>query len=99
MTFLTINFEPATAVLAVRNTQNEDVGDEDQEKEEGEDEADGEKDISTKIRKHEQALHCISEVMQFAIDSNPSSLLELLYTVKDCIQKDMNTTSGNEFLC
>jgi hypothetical protein len=40
-------------------------------------------DISTKIRTYEQALHCISEVMQFAIDSNSSSLLELLYTVKD----------------
>jgi hypothetical protein len=25
--------------------------------------------------------------MQFAIDSNSSSLLELLYTVKDCIQR------------
>jgi hypothetical protein len=29
----------------------------------------------------------VSEVMHFAIDSNSSSLLELLYTVKDCIQK------------
>jgi hypothetical protein len=29
--------------------------------------------------------------MQFEIDSNFSSFLELLYTVKDCIQKDMNT--------
>jgi hypothetical protein len=29
--------------------------------------------------------------MQFAIDSNSSSLLELLYAVKDCIKKDMNT--------
>jgi hypothetical protein len=29
----------------------------------------------------------ISEVMQFAIDLNSSSLLELLYTVKDCIPK------------
>jgi hypothetical protein len=29
--------------------------------------------------------------MQFATDSSSSSLLELLYTVKDCIQKDMNT--------
>jgi hypothetical protein len=35
--------------------------------------------------------HCISEVMQFAIDSNSSSLLELLYTAEDCNQKDMNT--------
>jgi hypothetical protein len=43
------------------------------------------------ILTHEQALHCISEVLQFAIDSNPSSLLELLHTVRDCIQKDMNT--------
>jgi hypothetical protein len=51
----------------------------------------GEQDISTKIRTHEQALHCISEVMQFAIDSNSSSLLEQVYTVKDCIQKDMST--------
>jgi hypothetical protein len=33
----------------------------------------------------------IAEVMQFAIDSNSSSLLELLYTVKDCIHKDMST--------
>jgi hypothetical protein len=29
--------------------------------------------------------------MQFVIYSNSSSLLELLYTVKDCIQKHMNT--------
>jgi hypothetical protein len=33
-------------------------------------EAGGEWDISTKICTHEQALHCISEVMQFAIESN-----------------------------
>jgi hypothetical protein len=51
----------------------------------------GEQDISTKIRTHEQAHHCISEVVQFAIDSNSSSLPELLYTVKGCIKKDMNT--------
>jgi hypothetical protein len=82
--------EPATALLAVRNTQNEDVEDEEEEGEEGK-EAVGEQDISTKIRTHERALHCISEVMQFAIDSNSSSLLELLYTVKDCIQKDINS--------
>jgi hypothetical protein len=43
-----------------------------------------------KICTYEQALHCISEVMQSEIDSNSSSHLELLYTVKDCIQKDMN---------
>jgi hypothetical protein len=29
--------------------------------------------------------------MQFAIVSNSSNLLELLYTVKDCFKKDMNT--------
>jgi hypothetical protein len=29
--------------------------------------------------------------MNFAFDSKSSSLLELLYIVKDCIQKDMNT--------
>jgi hypothetical protein len=51
----------------------------------------GEQDISTKVCTYEQALHCTSEVMQFAIDSNSSSLLELLHTVKDCIQKGMNT--------
>jgi hypothetical protein len=52
---------------------------------EGGEEAAGEQDISTKIHTHEQALHCISEAMQFVVDSNSSSLLELLYTVKDCI--------------
>jgi hypothetical protein len=78
--------EPATALLAVRNTQNGDV----EEEEEG-GEAAGEQDVSRKIRTHEQTLHYISEIMQFAIDSNSSSLLELLYTVKDCIQKEMNT--------
>jgi hypothetical protein len=36
----------------------------------GDEEAAGEQDISTKIRTHEQALHCISEAMQFANDSN-----------------------------
>jgi hypothetical protein len=62
-----------------------------EDEEEGGEEAAGEQDIPMKIRIHEQALHCISEVMQFAMDSNSSSLLELLYTVRDCIQKDMNT--------
>jgi hypothetical protein len=51
-----------------------------EEEEEGGEETAGEQDISTKIHTHEQALHCISEVMQFAIDSNSSSLLELLYS-------------------
>jgi hypothetical protein len=76
--------------------------DEEEEEEGGGEEIAGEQDISTKIHTHEQALHCISEVMQFAIDSNSSSLLEL-YTVKDCIQKDAITKrkkeSGNKFLC
>jgi hypothetical protein len=49
-----------------------------------------EQDISMKICTHEQALHCISEAMQFAIDSNSSSLLELLYTVKGRIKKTMS---------
>jgi hypothetical protein len=64
---------------------------EDEEEEEGGEKAAEEQDISMKIRTHEQALHCVSEVIQFAIDSNSSNLLELLYTVKDCIQKDMST--------
>jgi hypothetical protein len=34
--------------------------------------------------------------MQFAIDSNSSSHLELLYTVKDCNQKDMNTNKWKQ---
>jgi hypothetical protein len=34
--------------------------------------------------------------MQFSIDSNSSSLLELLYTVKDCIKKDMITKKWKE---
>jgi hypothetical protein len=61
------NFEPATALLAVRNTQNKDVEDEEEEKEEGGEAAAREQDISMKICTHEQALHCISEVMQFEI--------------------------------
>jgi hypothetical protein len=40
-----------------------------------------------KIHTHDQAFQCIGEVMQFAIDSNSSTLLVLLYTVKDCIQR------------
>jgi hypothetical protein len=45
------SFESATALLAVRNTQNEDAEDED---EEGEGEASaGEQNISTKIHAHE----------------------------------------------
>jgi hypothetical protein len=47
--------------------------------------------ISLKIFTHEQVLHCIREVMQFVTDLNSSSRLELLYTIKDCIQKDMST--------
>jgi hypothetical protein len=89
--------ESATALLAVRNTQNEDV--EDKEEEEGREEAAGEQTFSMKIRTHEQALHCIDEVMQFAIDSNSSSLLELLYIVKGCIKKTQSQKSGNKFLC
>jgi hypothetical protein len=42
------SFEPATALLAVSNTQNEDVEDEEEE-EKGGNEAAGEQDISTKI--------------------------------------------------
>jgi hypothetical protein len=72
---------------------------EDEEEEGGGEEAAGEQNISTQIRTHEWALTCISEVMQFAIDPNSSSLLELLYTVKDCIQKDIPQKSGNKFLC
>jgi hypothetical protein len=34
--------------------------------------------------------------MQFAIDSNPSSLLGLLYTVKGYIKKDMKTTKWKQ---
>jgi hypothetical protein len=70
------NFQPATALLAVRNAHNEDV----EEEEKGEEAEAGERVISTKIRTHEQALHCMSEVMQFATESNSSNLLELLYT-------------------
>jgi hypothetical protein len=85
-------YEPATALLAVRNTQNEDLEDEEEEEEEEGEAAAGEQDISTKIHTHEQDLHCISEViMQFVNDSNSSNLLEPLYTVKDRIQKDMTT--------
>jgi cytochrome c-type biogenesis protein CcmH/NrfF len=79
-----VKFEPATA-----HTQNKDV--ENEEEERGE--AAREQDISTKIRTLEQALHCINAVMQFAIESNSSSHLDLLYTVKDCIQKDMKQVS------
>jgi hypothetical protein len=61
--------EPATALLAERNAQNEDVEDEEEEGEK----AAGEQDVSTKIHTHEQALYCISELMQFATDSNSSS--------------------------
>jgi hypothetical protein len=68
----------------------EEEEEEEEEKERGE-ETTGEQDISMKICTHQQSLHCICEVMQFAINSNSSRLLELLYTVKDCIQKDMLT--------
>jgi hypothetical protein len=49
------------------------------------------KDVEKQQPENRIFQRCVSEVMQFAIDSNSSSLLELLYTVKDCIQKDMNT--------
>jgi hypothetical protein len=51
--------ESATALLAARNTQNKDVDDEEEEEEPAR-----EQGIATKIHTHEQALHCISEVMQ-----------------------------------
>jgi hypothetical protein len=72
--------ESARALLSVRNTQNKDVEDEEEEEEEeeeGGEEAAVEQDISKKIHTHEQALHCISEVLQFAVDSNSSSVFEL----------------------
>jgi hypothetical protein len=55
------SFEPATALLTVRNTQNEEVDKE--EEEEGGEKTAGKQDISTKINTHEQTLHCISEIM------------------------------------
>jgi hypothetical protein len=62
-----------------------------EEEEEGGEETAGEQNISRRIRTHEQVLHCIGEVMQFAIDSSSSGHLELLCTVKDCIQKGIIT--------
>jgi hypothetical protein len=47
------SFEAATAQLAVRNTQKEDVEDEKEEDEGGGEEAAREQNISTKIRKNE----------------------------------------------
>jgi hypothetical protein len=67
---------------------------EDEEEEEGE--TAGEQDISTKIRTHEQALHCISEVMPFAVDSNSSGLLEQLRTA---FKTTRTQKSANKFLC
>jgi hypothetical protein len=66
------------------------------EEEEGGEEAVEELDISTKIGSHEQALQCISEVILFANDLNSSSFLKLLYTVKDYIQKDINTNKWKQ---
>jgi hypothetical protein len=77
------SFEPATALLAVRNTQNEDVEDEEEQPEN--------RIFQQKFIHMNRPFIFIGEVMQFAIDSNSSSLFELLYTVRDCIQKDMNT--------
>jgi hypothetical protein len=92
------SFEPATALLAVTNTQNEDVEDEEEEAE-GE-EAAGEQDISTKICTNEQALHCIREVMQFAIYSNSSSFIELYcIQLRTAFKKTLTQKSGNKFLC
>jgi hypothetical protein len=85
------SFESATALLAVRNRGDVEHDDEEEEEEERGEAAAGEQDISMNICTHEQTLHCISEVMQFAINSNSFSLLDVLYTVKDCIQKDMIT--------
>jgi hypothetical protein len=68
-------FESATALLAIRNTQNEDAEDEDEEEKEGEgEEAAEEQDISTKIRIHEQVLHCISECSLQLIQTLPAFL-------------------------
>jgi hypothetical protein len=58
----------------------------------------GEQDISTKIHTHELALHCISEVMQFGIDANSSSLLELSYAVKTAFERTRTQESGNKFV-
>jgi hypothetical protein len=58
------SLESATTLLAVRNTQNEDVEDEEEEEEGGGEAAAGEQNISMKMCTHEKALHCISEVMQ-----------------------------------
>jgi hypothetical protein len=72
----------------------------DEEKEEEGEAAAREQDISTKIRTNEQALHCIRVVMQFAIDSNSCSFLELYcIQLRTAFKKTLTQKSGNKFLC
>jgi hypothetical protein len=75
------SFEPATALLEVRNTQSEDVEEEVEEEEE-------DKQSENKIFQQNfvQTLHCISEVMQFAIDSNSSTFLELCIQLRTALK-------------
>jgi hypothetical protein len=77
------SFESATALLVVRNTQNKDV----EEEEGGGEAAAGEQDISIKICTHERALHCISEVMQFAINSTPPAVLNYVIQLRTQFKK------------
>jgi hypothetical protein len=72
---------------------------EDEEEEEGGEEAAKEQDISTKTRAYEQTIRCVCEIMQFAIDSNSSCLLNYCIQLRTAFKKTCARKSGNKFLC
>jgi hypothetical protein len=58
-----------------------------EEEEQGGGEAAGEQDISTNIRTHEQALHCISEVLQFALIQTLPAFLNYCIQLRTALKK------------
>jgi hypothetical protein len=75
------------------------VEDEEEEEEGGEETA-REQDVSTKIRTYEQVLHCMSEVMQFAIDSHFPALLNYCVQLRTGFKNIKKLQkSGLTFLC
>jgi hypothetical protein len=56
-----------------------------------------EQDISTKIHTHKQGLHCISQVMLFAIDSNSSAFMNYCIQLRTAFKKTLSQKLETSF--
>lgn len=73
-------FTSATDLIENRNTDEDEEETKDEEEEQNE-------DVPRKINTHEEAIACISDVMQFATHTNNPKLLELLYSAKKSLEQ------------